>query len=157
MSEIRWYDAGTRPARPGVYPVRVPNLDRKSWSRFSGPSGGSDDGSACAGADPVGCDHRLCASGTALTVQDGRRIVGGLIFGRVGGFLRRNRCITLQIRKWSAQRKLYRALLPAGPTACFPPSKISPGAAKPRGFLLPAVSRTPGDTKGQPAARSERL
>jgi len=36
MSEIRWYDAGIRPARPGVYPVRVPNLDRKTWARWTG-------------------------------------------------------------------------------------------------------------------------
>jgi len=36
MSTIRWLDAGTRPAQPGVYRVRIPNLDRQTWARWTG-------------------------------------------------------------------------------------------------------------------------
>lgn len=33
---MSWFPAAKRPARPGVYPVRVPNLDRSTWARWTG-------------------------------------------------------------------------------------------------------------------------
>lgn len=31
-----WFDPGIRPVQPGVYPVRVPNLNRAAWARWTG-------------------------------------------------------------------------------------------------------------------------
>ncbi len=32
-----WFSAAKRPTRPGIYPVRVPNLDRvDAWARWTG-------------------------------------------------------------------------------------------------------------------------
>jgi hypothetical protein len=32
----QWFDAAKRPARPGVYQVLVPSLDRRTWARWTG-------------------------------------------------------------------------------------------------------------------------
>jgi hypothetical protein len=31
-----WFNAAKRPTRPGVYPVRVPNLSLEAWARWTG-------------------------------------------------------------------------------------------------------------------------
>ncbi len=36
MSVIRWLDAGTRPAQPGVLEVRVPTVAYRTWARWTG-------------------------------------------------------------------------------------------------------------------------
>src|SRR5437660_11344661 len=36
MSIIRWLDAGTRPAQPGVLEVLVPNVVYRTWARWTG-------------------------------------------------------------------------------------------------------------------------
>lgn len=38
-NQIRWYDAGTRPSREGVYEVRVPTLATRAFARWTGTGG----------------------------------------------------------------------------------------------------------------------
>lgn len=36
QNQIRWYDAGTKPSREGIYEVRVPTLSARAFARWTG-------------------------------------------------------------------------------------------------------------------------